>query len=89
MKVEYYENQLFTVGFNWYCQKCNMVYKLNNKESEEVKPLLNQPDLLNVWVKHKAGDFSTVTDFRIEVFDDQVDFKDEASEELFHFHNDY
>ncbi len=83
MLVSYYENRLLFVGTTWGGHKGSYIYQLNNSDCTFAKSIFSDLEAVKKWVSSKAGDFSKVADFRLEVFEQEIDFVDEESWNLF------
>jgi hypothetical protein len=79
MLVQYYEDRLIVVGTNWYGQPCSCTYTLSQKDADYLYPLFENTDFIKDWCTKYAGDFLTITDFQLEVFEKTKLFDSEDS----------
>jgi len=79
MLVHYYENRLIVVGKLWCGSKGSYVYDIAEKDVQFLYDNFEDKKLIQDWCKAKAGDFETVTDYQLEVFEKTKQFDDEDS----------
>lgn len=79
MLISYYENRLIVVGQTWSGHKASYIYQLTQKECEVLKAKFDNQEFIKKWVKARAGDFCSVFDYQIEVYDNTIEFQDEDS----------
>ena len=83
MHVSYYDNRLLFVGVTWSGHKASYLYSLDRKDADFLLSILSDMEAVKKWVKSRAGDFQQLIDFRLEVYDSVIDFKNEESWDFF------
>lgn len=79
MLVSYYDNRLIVVGKLWCGHEGSHTYTVRRADAESLYKKFDDEEFIKQWCKKQAGDFATVTDFQLEVFEKTKLFNDEDS----------
>lgn len=79
MLVQFYDNRLIIVGKLWCGHEGSCIYTLRKAEAECLYHQFDDQEFVKQWCDKHAGDFETVTDYQLEVFEKTKYFDNEDS----------
>lgn len=79
MLVQYYDNRLIVVGKLWCGHEGSCVYTVQRADAKSLYDQFDDPDFVHQWCTKHAGDFESVKDYQLEVFEKTKPFDNEDS----------
>ncbi len=82
-EITIYCNQLFVVGRTWEGFEATNVYTIKAEDETKLQNAWSDRQQLAEIIRKSVGDFAAITDFRIDLYEDVLNFEDIDSANLF------